>query len=334
LEIVLADESAQMSSDGAHTGDEVGPRLLTLCEVRTVADNIKMFQLRSDVLLPRWTPGAHIRIATPVGERAYSLIDWGQDQSHVWTICVRLEDRGDGGSRYMHSLVAGAQIDVHGPYNRFELGRHEAPALLLAGGIGVTPLISMARALEASGRNYRLVYAGRSRSALALQQEINQLCKDKASLHADDDPSRLDLQKLIETTGRATHLYVCGPPGMIDATLECAAANGFPSTQIHFELFSNKDSEAEDGSFEVEARQSGKTVTVLPGQSIIDALEAAGIDLIYDCKRGDCGICRCDVLEGEPDHRDVVLTPDERASNKTIQICVSRSKTPRLVLDI
>jgi vanillate O-demethylase ferredoxin subunit len=194
----------------------------------------------------------------------------------------------------------------------------------------------MAAHLSRKERPFHFIYAGRTRGALALTDALLSLCEERLSLHYDDEPGRLDLAALLASAERHTHIYVCGPAGMIEATRKAAAEAGFPETQIHFELFTSapEASDTAQTTFEVEARQSGKMVQVQPGQSIIDALEAAGVELLYDCRRGDCGVCRCDVIEGEPDHRDVVLTPEERASSKVMQICVSRSKTPRLVLDV
>jgi ferredoxin-NADP reductase len=316
-----------------------GRRELIVVETSEAAPLVRKLVLAATdgSALPEWSAGAHIRVTLPAGgDRAYSLIDLGlRDPAH-WILCVRLDETGGGGSLHMHGLQKGDRISVTKPVNRFPLHEGDAPALLIAGGIGVTPLSAMAAQMKREGRPFRFVYAGRTRGALALTGALESLCGEALSLHYDDEPDRLDLLALLASADRQAHLYVCGPAGMIEATRKTAAGAGFPDKQIHFELFTSApetDDTAQVG-FEVEARQSGKTVQVLPGQSIIDALEAAGIELIYDCRRGDCGICRCDVLGGEPDHRDVVLTPDERASNKVMQICVSRSKTPRLVLDV
>lgn len=316
-----------------------GRRELIVVEASEAAPLVRKLVLAAadGVALPQWTAGAHIRVALPAGgDRAYSLVDLGVRDPVRWMLCIRLDETGGGGSLHMHKLQTGDRISVTEPVNRFPLHEGDAPALLIAGGIGVTPLAAMAAQLKREGRPFRFAYAGRTRGALALTDPLTSLCAEKLTLHYDDEPGRLDLPALLASVDRHAHIYVCGPAGMIEATRKVAAAAGFAEQQIHFELFTSTpetDNAAQTG-FEVEARQSGKTVQVLPGQSIIDALEAAGIELVYDCRRGDCGICRCDVIEGEPDHRDVVLTPDERASNKVMQICVSRSKTPRLVLDV
>jgi ferredoxin-NADP reductase len=316
-----------------------GRRELIVVEASEAAPLVRKLVLAAadGGVLPQWSAGAHIRVALPAGgDRAYSLIDLGVRDPDRWILCVRLDETGGGGSLHMNRLQIGDRISVTEPVNRFPLHEDDTPALLIAGGIGVTPLSAMAAQLNREGRAFRFVYAGRTRGALALTAPLLSLCAGTLSLHYDDEPNRLDLPGLLASADRHAHIYICGPAGMIEATRKAAAGAGFPEQQIHFELFTSAP-EADDSTksgFEVEARQSGKTVQVMPGQSIIDALEAAGVELTYDCRRGDCGICRCDVIEGEPDHRDVVLTPDERASNKVMQICVSRSKTPRLVLDV
>ena len=152
------------------------------------------------------------------------------------------------------------------------------------------------------------------------------------TLHCDDADSALDLDAVIATLGDA-HLYVCGPRGMIDAARATADAAGFPTGRIHFELFEAAPPPAADAAFEVQIN-AGSVFTIPPGKSIIEVLEENDVDVMYDCQRGDCGICQCDVLEGEPDHRDVVLSEAERAAGDVMQICVSRAKSARLVLDI
>jgi vanillate O-demethylase ferredoxin subunit len=163
---------------------------------------------------------------------------------------------------------------------------------------------------------------------LAFLPELEAICGARLAVHYDDDPAtQANFDDLIGAAPGAD-VYVCGPAGMIDAV---KAAGG---DRVRFELFAADPSAAADTAFEVQVGRDGRIVTVAPGQSIIAALEDAGVDLIYDCQRGDCGICQTEVLEGIPDHRDVVLSDEEKASNKVMQICVGRAKTPRLVLDL
>ncbi|MCB1341315.1 MAG: oxidoreductase [Pseudooceanicola sp.] len=306
----------------------------TVTKIVPLTDRVSEFTLHGKDL-PDFAPGAHIRVQLPDGEsRAYSLIRTGAQSGppDSYTIAVQREDDGKGGSRFMHRLKEGEAIRFEAPKCDFPLDA-AAPAVLLAGGIGVTPLISMATALEEAGQSFAFHYAGRSAPVMAYREALADRFGARLHLHCDDDASALNLDAVIAALGPA-HLYLCGPRGMIDAALARAEAAGIPRDRVHVELFDNAQPVQGETAFEVELSSSGQVFTVAPGQSIIDALEAGGIDVLYDCRRGDCGICQCGVIEGTPDHRDVVLTADEKAAGKVMQICVSRAKTPRLVLDL
>ena len=288
--------------------------------------------------LPPFAPGAHAEIHLPDGAtRPYSLIDLDGtcDAPAAYRFGVRLEEASRGGSRFMHGLAEGAAVTAELPKNDFSLADDAAPSVLIAGGIGITPLISMATALKRTGRDYRLYYAVRDRGAAAFADALEAAHGDRLRMHHDDVAGGpLDLGGVLAEADPAAHLYVCGPKPMIEAAKRAAEGAGFPSERVHFELFDAPADQAGDTAFEVELASTGEVYTVPPGKSIIDVLEAAGEDLIYDCRRGDCGICQTDVLEGVPDHRDVVLSDAERAGNKVMQICVSRAKSARLKLDL
>ncbi len=269
--------------------------------------------------------------------RPYSLIDWDGDADApaAYHLGVLLEQGSKGGSSHMHALKAGDRISIGAPKNSFALADGDAPALLLAGGIGVTPLISMAAALKARGAPYRFVYAARGAAAMAFRRELEAQHGAALTLHFDDQAGGPpDLATLMRDAAPGTHLYVCGPRPMIDAAREAALEAGFTQARIHFELFEKAAPQAGDHAFEVEVASTGQVFTIPPGKSIIEVLEAEGIDLMYDCQRGDCGICQTEVLEGVPDHRDVVLSQAERDGGKVMQICVSRAKSARLKLDL
>ncbi len=291
--------------------------------------------------LPGYTAGAHIRVKlADADERHYSLINWvaepaATDAPTAYRLGVRLEEDSKGGSRYMHGLREGDVITVSPPKNDFSLHESDAPVILIAGGIGVTPIISMAAELKARGRPFEFHYCGRSRGLMAFLDELDALCGGALRIHCDDEPeSCVDLKALIGAASAHSHIYVCGPRGMIEAVREIAHARGFAKDHVHFELFDAPAADSGDQSFEVEISSTGQVFTVPPDKSIIEVLEAEGVDLIYDCQRGDCGICQTTVLEGIPDHRDVILTDEERAANNVMQICVSRAKSARLVLDL
>lgn len=310
---------------------------LRLVGKRSLTDRIAEFRFEPvEGDLCAYAAGAHMRVTLPDGgDRAYSLIhfDTVPDTPGDYRIAVQLEEESTGGSRHMHELSEGDELTVTEPKCDFPVVP-DAPAVMLAGGIGITPLISMAAALKAAGTPVELHYAVRSRPLMAYGEELAEHLGEALHLHCDDDDSALDLDALIGDLGER-HLYICGPRGLIDAARSRAEAAGIPSERVHVELFDNASAGgADDEAFEVEIASTGEVIEVPANKTIIEALEEAGHDLIYDCQRGDCGICQTDVLEGEPDHRDVVLSDEERAGGKVMQICVSRARTPRLKLDL
>lgn len=296
---------------------------LTVREVRAETPRVRRIVLAGPC--PEVEAGAHVRVALPDGtSRAYSLVDL-PGRGGDWVLGVLLEEASTGGSAYMHGLTAGETLRVTPPVNQFALAPG-GPVLLIAGGIGITPILSMAAACGRAGRAFQLHYYGRAEGELAFLPELYEICGDRLRLHYDTDAAP-DFAALMMGQPAGREVYVCGPKGMIEAVK--AAATG----PVHSELFVNEPTVA-DTAFEVEVRSTGQVVTVPPGISIIEALEAEGLDLIYDCQRGDCGICQTDVLDGMPDHRDVVLSDAEKAANNVMQICVSRALSPRLVLDL
>lgn len=306
--------------------------LLTVDRIEDQTDHIRSIWLVGDDL-PGFTPGAHLKFdCGEAGQRAYSLISWtGREPSPAtYEIAVQREDNGTGGSKFMHGLKVGDTIEATGPKNDFPLAPSDA--LLIAGGIGITPMISMAAHAKASGRDYAFHYAARSADVMAFGDRLAEAHGAALTRHYDD-VEMMDLKGVI-ANGLGAHLHICGPKGMIEAAREMALAAGYAADHIHFELFNNTPAAGEDAPFEVEIADTGDVYTIPPGKSIIEVLEAAGHDLVYDCLRGDCGICQTDVVSGEPDHRDVVLSDAERAEGKVMQICVGRAKSARLVLDI
>jgi len=286
--------------------------------------------------LPDYTAGAHIKVDVGVkGQRAYSLIQWSQPISSPsrYIIAVQREDTGEGGSAYMHALTIGQTLTVSEPVNDFELAGHQNPVVLIAGGIGITPIITMAATLKDQNRKFHCHYTGRTRSSMALLTELEMHFGSCISIYTDDK-APLDVNTLIDNCDPSAHLFICGPKGMIDAVRSKAVAANVIPEQIHIELFNSPKVEISDRSFEVEVSSTGQVYVIPVGQSIIDVLNAQGVDLVFDCQRGDCGICQVDVLSGIPDHRDVVLSDEERSNGNVMQICVSRAKSDRLVLDI
>ncbi|MEX3007486.1 2Fe-2S iron-sulfur cluster-binding protein [Hoeflea sp. TYP-13] len=316
---------------------------LVVTKSEAVTPQIRAITLaqENDEALPSFTAGSHIKVQLPDGgERPYSLVNADASSEATtdpasYQLGVRLEEDSAGGSRYMHGLKEGDAVTAIGPENQFGVTSENVGIVLIAGGIGITPIISMASELKAKGQSFEFHYCGRTRNALAFVEPLAALCGDALTIHCDDEPdTAVDLAGLVTSVEPGSHIYVCGPRGMIEAVRERAHDCGFDKDHVHFELFSKHDEQVAGGSFEVEISSTGEVFTIPPDKSIIEVLEEAGVDLIYDCQRGDCGICQTDVLEGIPDHRDVILTDDERAANDVMQICVSRAKSDRLVLDL
>lgn len=310
---------------------------LEVTAIETVSDRISLFTFAAQAgekLLP-YDAGSHVDFALgDLGTRSYSLVDFASrlDPPLTYQVAVQREDDGAGGSRAMHQLSVGQKLDVSAPKNDFPLHDGTAPALLLAGGIGVTPIISFASELHDRGVVFAAHYVTRTAELSAFGARMQATFGAACQLWYDDK-NPIDLQNVIATVGAGGHIYCCGPKGMIEAVRGLAEAQGLPGEQVHFELFSSPDTQAGDQPFEVEIAD-GQVVSVAADKTIVQALEEAGVDVMYDCQRGDCGICQVDILDGEADHRDVVLSDAERAEGKVMQICVSRAKSARLVLDI
>jgi ferredoxin-NADP reductase len=321
---------------------------LRVVEARQLNPLIRLFRLQAESqgVLPGFTAGAHIRVnvSLPDGARDwrhYSLINLLADPAATrapteYVIAVRLDVEGRGGSRHMHQQVAvGDLLQAEPPKNDFPLEADAAGAVLIAGGIGVTPLISMAAQRRATSLPVRMHYAGRSRDVMAFLPELQALLGEDLRVHVDTEGGGpLDIPAILDGCPAGDRLYVCGPKPMLDAVLAQTQARGWSHDRVHFELFTTPMVEAGDHAFEVELAQTGQSFTVPVGQSILDCLIEHGCDPMFDCKRGECGVCVTPVLAGEIDHRDYVLTASEKAEGKLMQICISRAKGQKLVLDI
>jgi vanillate O-demethylase ferredoxin subunit len=268
--------------------NELSTLTMQVAAIRKLTDRIAEIELVASGggALRGWQPGAHIRVSLPEGgDRAYSLIafDGTRDGGDIFRIAVQLEPEGQGGSRFMHSLTAGDTLTVTEPKCDFPLVA-DAPALFLAGGIGITPMISMAAELAARGTPFELHFAGRTRDALAYNEELARTFGAALHLHLDDEPENaLNMEMLIGSLGSDRHLYICGPRGMIEAARSLAEQAGVAPERIHVELFDNASPQEGDAAFEVELASTGQVFTVPPGHSIVEVLEEGGIDLIYDC---------------------------------------------------
>jgi ferredoxin-NADP reductase len=303
-------------------------------ERETLADGVVALTLRAPDgdPLPPWEPGAHIDLHLPGGlVRQYSLCGDPAD-AHRWRVAILREPDGRGGSACVHDKVGvGDQLAAGGPRNRFALV-DASEYLFLAGGIGITPLLPMIGEVARRGKPWRLVYGGRSRASMAFLDELEPL-GDAVAVRPQDEFGLLELDALLGTPNAATAVYCCGPESLLRAVEQ--RCTSWPEDALHVERFApiRPDPDARDETFEVELAQSGRCVQVAAGVSILAALEAAGVGVLSSCQEGTCGTCETGVLGGEPDHRDSVLTKAEQQAGDVMMICVSRSLTPRLVLD-
>lgn len=305
------------------------------------AEGICSFELvRADGQpLPAFAAGSHVDVEIPGGlTRQYSLCN-DPAETHRYLIAVLRDAGSRGGSEAMHDRVnEGDVLSISAPKNHFALAHDAASHLLLAGGIGVTPLLCMAERLAQVGAAFEMHYCTRSKARTAFVQRIAASAfASRVAFHFDDGPAgqRLDLDAVLSRPVPGRHLYVCGPKGFMDAVLSTARAKGWPEEQLHYEFFGAEVAvRADDGSFEVKLASSGRVIPVAADRTIVQALADAGVSVATSCEQGVCGTCLTRVIEGEPDHRDMYLTPEEQAAGDQFLPCCSRSKSPRLVLDL
>ncbi|EGC99178.1 PDR/VanB family oxidoreductase [Burkholderia pseudomultivorans] len=289
--------------------------------------------------LPGFTAGAHIDVHLPGGlVRQYSLCNHPA-QADRYQIAVLRDAEGRGGSRAIHDAVRqGDTVRISAPRNHFPLATGAAHHLLLAGGIGVTPILSMAERLSSSGEPFAMHYCVRSTERMAFVERIAASAfRDRVRLHVDDgEPAqRFDLAAVLAAAPAGTHLYVCGPRGFMDAVLNEARARNWAEERLHYEFFSGVvETSAADRPFQVRIASSGRVIDVPAECTVVAALAANGVDVLTSCEQGVCGTCLTRVLDGEPEHRDSYLTDDEKAAGDQFLPCCSRSRTAMLVLDL
>ncbi|QHE83489.1 oxidoreductase [Hydrogenophaga sp. BPS33] len=320
----------------------------TLLQVRVaarqlVAEDIAAYEFAplDGVELPGFEAGAHIDVHVPGGPvRQYSLFqlpDARPDAAPRYRIGVLRDPQSRGGSaKLIDTVKEGDVLSVSRPRNHFALHSGPAHAVLFAGGIGITPILCMAEQLTREGRSFELHYCGRTPARMAFLDRLRgAVFADRVQVHADDGApeQRLDARAAIGAPASDRHLYVCGPTGFMDHVLASARELGWDEAQLHREYFAAAPIDhSADGPFEIELKHSGRCIPVKADQSAAQALLDAGVPLSLSCEAGVCGTCQTRVLEGEPDHRDLYLTDDEK--REFFMPCCSRSCTPRLVLDL
>jgi len=299
------------------------------------APDIHTYDLRAldgSELAP-FTAGAHIDLTLPNGLiRSYSLIN-PQSERHRYVIGVQKDRATRGGSRWVHeNLRPGVVVTINGPRNNFALNESAQKSIFIAGGIGITPIMSMTQRLNEIGREWELIYCSRKRSATAFVENLERQARVRFNFDEEPGGKMLDVATVVRAAPADAHLYCCGPLPMLAAFEE--AAKDLPRERVHVEYFSAKEPPALGGGFKVVLAKSGREFLVPPGKTILDSLLDAGLDIPYSCMEGVCGTCETKVLEGIPDHRDLILTEQEHAAGKTMMICCSGAKSETLVLDL
>ena len=292
-----------------------------------------------------WSPGAHIDIETQDDSgrtvvRQYSLC--GMKDADTWRVAVLADDGGRGGSRWLHKHVRpGDKLHVRGPRNHFKLESDHRSVVLVAGGIGITPLMTMAEALFREGRHFRLCYHVRSRiSAAFIDELMSTQYADRIHLSVDDEEAR-PIDSMFTSDDADGWVYTCGPAGFMNVVIASAKGCGVPSERIRRELFAVDQRATDlslavggDSTFIVKLNSSGREIEVPAGETVVHALARAGIDVVVSCEQGHCGSCLTRVMEGLPDHRDQFMLPEEHERNDAFTPCCSRSLTSCLVLDL
>jgi len=289
--------------------------------------------------LPVFSAGSHIDVHLPGGvTRQYSLCN-NSIEAYRYVIGVLRDAGSRGGSRAMHDEVAeGDVLHISAPKNHFPLAHGAVRNILVAGGIGVTPILCMAERLAETGAPFDMHYCTRSPERAAFRDRISKSSfASQVAFHFDDGATaqKFDPVALLSAVQQGVHLYVCGPKGFMDWVLGTARAAGWPEEQLHYEFFGAEIVKSDaDESFQIKLASSGRMIMVPKNQTVVQALSDAGVAIATSCEQGVCGTCLTRVLEGEPDHKDMYLTPEEQAANDQFTPCCSRSKSPVLVLDI
>ncbi|MBC7994553.1 MAG: oxidoreductase [Rhizobacter sp.] len=303
---------------------------------RDLSPTVREFEIRPEGGVKPWTVGSHLKLRVLVDgreeTRSYSLV--GLHDQEVYRIAVKRAEPSRGGSRYMWGLEAGAELLIGEPNNHFELAFNAPQFLLVAGGIGITPLVGMAQLLQAKGADVRMRYAARSDQELVLADVVRQSLGERLQTFCSDAGQRLNLDAEIAALAPRAQMLVCGPIGLLDAARDAWERAQHPPADLRFETFGNSGHHQAQ-PFWVELPRHQLRIEVPADRSLLDVLNEAGVETLFDCCRGECGLCAMDVLsvQGEIDHRDVFLSPHEQQANQRLCACVSRVSGGGVVLD-
>lgn len=308
-----------------------------VANIETVTPFVKTFTFEptNGVTLPRFSAGSHVVVTMPGADRTYrnpySLMS-SPFEPDYYQVSVRREDEGRGGSLYMHEQVSiGDELDISAPTNLFALDSQARRHLLIAGGIGITPFLAQLHELERMQADYQLHYAFRNQDNAAFHDYLQDNYSDRLQCYASDNGVTINPARLLADQPLGTHLYVCGPKGLLEAVTDTARRLGWPESCIHYEEFA---APPVGKPFTVELAKSGRSLEVAGSSTILETLEQAGLEPNCLCRGGVCGECETVVLDGDIDHNDHVLSDEVKASNERIMICVSRARSERLVLDL
>ena len=337
-QIIASQSNLGIAQKTSELGD--GDLPLIISGIRQLTPRVRAFELRhpNGEALPEVEAGSHLSVPIMLKDgsittRHYSICS-NPARRDVYEIAVLLEADGTGGSQAAHDLFeVGLKLHCGLPQNNFRLHNDSRPAVLIAGGIGITPIKAMAQSLKAQGRKFQLHYAGKNVGDMAYSDRLNREFGNALTLYPTDQNQRLDIKDLMVSSPKDAVFYVCGPARLIDGVVAEGQSQGINSNRIRFERFSIT-AQASDKPIEVELRRSNKLIHVAANQTVLDAVEAAGIATPSGCRAGNCGTCAVKVLEGAADHRDSALSEAERSRAGLMCICISRAKSERLILDI
>lgn len=310
-------------------------RKARLTDIENPTDDVRMLTFAVEGPLPAFDPGSHSQIRVSIaGQPAIRTYTVLPSPAGTLRIAVKLHENSRGGSSFIWTLKPGDETEMTVPENRFELSWRAPKYLLIAGGIGITPIYGMVQALAERNADYRLFHAARSRTMLAFADTIAGIAGERATFFPQDEGQNIDFAGEFAKLDSDTELYICGPVGMLNAAKEAWAAAGLKPSRFRYEVFGDSGLFAEQ-DFSVEIPSKGAVITVRSDQSMLDALCDAGIDMIYDCQRGECGLCAVTILEasGQIDHRDVFFSAEEKHENHKMCACVSRLAGGTLVID-
>lgn len=305
--------------------------------IRDVTPIIKEFTLtrKGGEELLGFSGGSHIVVVMPSSPRVfknpYSLVGHSQDR-RSYTIAVRLEEEGRGGSLFMHrQVMVGSELAISQPCNLFPLNATARKHILIAGGVGITPMMAYLKDLPFLMGEYELHYAMRNRAFGAYVDDLTRMLGDRLHTYNDEKNTFIDIDDLLMRQPLGTHVYVCGPAGMVNAVMQTGKDLGWPEASLHYEIFAAPEP---GKAFTALLNRSGQEITVDENETLLDALESHAVDVDSLCRGGACGFCKTRVIEGFPDHRDFYLSSEEKDSNQYIMPCVSRCRSESITLDL